>query len=240
MQHRSLRSIFLALPLVILAASPLRAEPLQPNLVGVDFHFYSAAGYDASEQRLSGTASAAAIAFKPVLGGKPYQVFNLSGGLGAALALGAMFDQVGSNADVDGFFTTLGTSGADFTLTGKIPDLGIEPNSIYNGTLLEADVLSLELYGNAGAPTATFNGFFRVIGGDLVTAHYLNENDTIGMVSWLSSLSPTLPQNFDFASDFSATTHLGEIGSIPEPASLVLTTLGAAGALLGRRRTRRK
>jgi len=241
MHYRSLRSILLLLPVVLLAALPLRAEPIQPNLVGVDFNFsYSAAGYSAGDQKLSGAGSAAAITFEPLLGGATYPVFNLGGGLGGALALQAKFDHVGGNLNVDGFFATLGTSGADLTLTGKIPDLGIEPNNVYSGTLLEAEVISLELYGGAGASTLAFNGFLKVTGGDLVIAHYLSESDTIGMVSWLSSLSPTLPQGFTFASDFAATTHLGEIGSVPEPATLLLTALGSAAALLGRMRPRRK
>jgi len=241
MRYRSLQSIVPILSLVILASSSLRAEPIQPILAGVDFNFcYSAVGYDASDQTLSGAGSAAAITLEPVLGGATYPVFNLSGSLGGALALRAKFDHVGGNADIDGVFATLGTADADLTLTGKIPGLGIQPDNVYSGTLLEADVIRLELYGDAGARTFAFNGYLRVTGGDLVIADYLGENDVIGMVSWLSSLSPTLPTGFDFASDFGATTHLGEIGAVPEPASLVLTALGSAAALLARNRLRRK
>lgn len=237
-----LRSYRLSVPLLLTAvflmtASQACADPIEPNLIAVDFNFsYASVNYDAASGELSGAGSSAAVTFEPVLGGATHPVFNLSGAVGGALTFDALFDHAAADFDVDGFFTTLATAGADLTLTGKIPTLGIEPNGTYTGTLLEAEVIALEMYGDAGTGAFAFNGYFRVTGGDLLLAGYLAENDTMGMRSWLSSVDPSLPQGFDFASDFSASTHLGELGFVPEPGTFALALLGCGSLALLRRR----
>lgn len=220
-----------------LTAGVAGADPVAPNLVGMDINFsYGSVAYTAATGALSGSGTAAAMTFEPALGGSTYPVFNLSDFVGADLALAALFDHAGTGFDVDGFFATAGTAGPDLTLTGKIPALGIAPGGTYSGTLLEADVMTLEMYGGAGAGAFAFNGYFRVTGGDLVLAGYLAPDDVVGMRSWLSGVSPALSAGFDFASDFSSSAHVGEFGSVPEPATLGLIALGVVA--LARRRRR--
>jgi len=232
----------IALTALILSAvltSSLAADPIVPNIVANDFNFtYAGVSFDSASGELSGTGAATAFSFEPVLGGNTYPVFNLSDALGAAVSLQALFDQTASNAAVDGLFTTLGTSGADLVMTGKIPDLGVVPGGSYTGTLIEADVIALELFGDANASSLAFNGEFTILGGDLVTAGYVSVGQVLAMRSWLSGVSPSLPNAFAFDSDFSASGHVGELGTVPEPASLALGAL-ALGAFAALRRRHR-
>jgi len=179
--------------------------------------------------------------FEPVLGGTTYPVLNLTGAPGGAFTVKAKLDHLGSEFDVDALFTTTSSGPAiDLALSGKIPALGISPDNGYSGGLLGGEVIELQMYGDAGTGSFGFNGYFRVQAGDLITAGYLKENDTIAMRSWLMSVNPSLPEDFDFASDFTATTHLGELGSIPEPATMGLLVLASGVLVAVRKRIRRK
>ena len=155
---------------------------------------------------------------------------------GAAIALGALLDHVGTDFDVHGFFTTGPLTLPDLVITGMIPSLGMDGTG--GGTLLQAEVIDLELFGDAGTGAYALNGYFRVMGGELVTEGYLQEDDVVGMASWLTTVRPPLPEGFDFTSDFATVTHLGEFGEVPEPATLSLAAV-ACGAFAVIRRRRR-
>ena len=233
MVHGARVHIAVGAVLVVLLVGSVGADPIEPNLIGLDFNFvYSTVTYDSSTGRLSGYGSAAAVTFEPVLGGTTYPVFNLSGGVGGSLSLLADFAHQGTDFDVDGYFTTSGVVG-DLTLAGEIPALGIENMS---GGLLAGEIIDLQMYGDAGTGAFAFNGYFRAIAGDLIAAGYLEVNDTFAMRSWLSSVSPSLVEDFDFSIDFTATTHEGEVGTVPEPATTALFALGVGLLALRRRR----
>lgn len=234
MRHVRYLNVVAFAAVVFFSTSLACAGPIQPNLVGLDFNFsYSGASYDASTQTLTASGTYAVVTFQPVSGGTTYPVYNVDGNPAGAFDLIAVFDTLGSDFDVDGYFQSLGLSAPDLVIGGEIAALGLT-----GGTLIEADVIALEIYGSAGSLAFAFNGYFEVTGGDLVTEGYIGVGDTIGMASWLTSVSPSLSAGYAFHSDFSATTHMGEIGSVPEPGTAVLLAL-AGITLLARRRRRR-
>ena len=222
--------------MVVFSTYSASADPIQPHLTGLDLDFsYSSVSYDCATQTLSGSATYAVTSFKPVLAGTAYPVYNLDNNPGAAFSLIAVFDHLGTEFDVDGFFTTPGLSAPDLVITGKIPALGMDGSS--GGKLIEADVMDLQMYGSAGSAAFSLNGYFRVTGGDLVTEGYIDENDIVGMASWVTAVNPSPSKGFAFDGDFSTTTHMGEVGSIPEPATIGLVAL-AGGVLAALRRRR--
>ena len=225
--------------IVVLTLAPMAgADVISPNILANDLTFSAGVTYSAGTHILTASLANGVTTIRPDLAGIPYPVYDLSGNAGAQISLHALFDHTAVNPPwtVDGIFKTTGAD-CDLVITGKIPDLGIQPGGSYTGTLLTARVLELEIYGDAGSPVQNFNGFLVVLGGDLVKKGLMHVGDGLGMASWLMSFSPLPPSGFNFQSDFSATVVPGsELGTVPEPATMFLLGTGALTAFAMRRR----
>ena len=227
--------------LLFAAVRSVRADVIRPN---VDDNIISigayGVGYDASSGILTISDDTAAFTYRPdsVL----HFIYNLSGNFGGSYLLRALFDSTGSDAPLDGLFTTVGDETPDLIITGEIPSLNITVANGYTGTLLKANVRSAELfaYGSSN-PSAEFNLWLEVVGGDLVRAGEYDNHMILGGLSALNSLNPELPSGFAFDSDFTSTFQSGTIGiPVPEPASLTVMGMGALGLLGFRRLTTRR
>jgi hypothetical protein len=236
--------LFAVLMMVVLftAVSVTSADVIQPS---VDRRVISVGaaggGYRADTGVITITDNNGAFTYSPT-GGPPFHpILDLSGDFGGSYLLRALFDSTGSNAPLDGLFKTVGDDTSDLVITGEIPSLSITRANRYTGTLLEANVVAGELFGySTSNMTAQFNLLFEVIGGDMVAAGVYPLGATIGELSSLYSLTPSLPGGFDFQSNFTTTLQSGSIGvPIPEPATVMLLGLGLLGSLgLGRLRRR--
>jgi hypothetical protein len=228
------------LVVVCLAAAGAYADRLSPNIVSCDVNFsYSNLSFDCSTRMLTGLGSVAAVTFEPTVGGATYPIFNLSGAFGGEMSLEAKFLSVAYNSPVDALFWTDGDATPDIVLNGEIPSLGITRQQQYTGTLLTGVLQLLELSGEANAQTMSLDGYFLITGGDLVTAGYFRTEQSLAMRSFVSGITPTLGQGSTFNQSFTGSSHMGELGGIPEPATLLLLGTGAA-ILAGVRRRRGK
>jgi len=236
--------LFAALMLVVLftAVSATSGDVIRP---GVDRHVISvgAAGVDyrADTHVITIADNTAAFTYAPT-GTSPFHaIYNLSGEFGGGYLLRALFESAGSNAPLDGLFTTLGGDASDLVITGEIPSLNITRSNDYTGTLLEANVVAGELFGyGTSNGSAEFNLLLEVVGGDLATAGVYPLGSIIGELSSLFTLTPALSSGFDFQSDFTATFQSGSIGlPVPEPTTATLLGLGLLGTF-GLRRLRNR
>jgi len=220
-------AIFATFLMVVLftAVKSVHADVIRPE-IGPRLISVGAAGvsYDASSGVLSIHDETAAFSLLTSLGGVPHFIYNLSDAFGGGYDLNALFATMGTNASLDGYFTTLDDDADDLVITGKIPSLGITPDDNYTGTLLTANVVTGELfaYGTTNA-SAEYNLYFVVTGGDLVTAGHYSTGEMLGELSVLLSLNPKLPGGFAFDTDFDAVLQSGSVGQlVPEPVTLFL------------------
>jgi len=233
--------IFAAFLLFLLftAVRTTHADVIRPNIdnniisIGA-----SGVSYDASTGLLTISDDTAAFTYRP--DSVFHLIYNLSGSFGGDYVFRALFDITGSDAPLDGLFTTVGDENADLIIMGEIPSLNITVNDGYSGTLLEANVVSAELFAyRTSNMSAELNCWLEVVGGDLVTAGEYDNHMILGGLSSVFTLNPHLPSEFEFDSDFTATLQSGTIGTpIPEPATLALVGTGLLG-FIGIMRRRR-
>jgi hypothetical protein len=241
--------------LAVTAASALTvaatAAPLVPRITSHDFNFgaweqadvpfYNSNGANADTLTLLADGSDREVtAFWQVwpVGGTPLPIFNAAGDFGGDLALSLAFDghdETGNPLDVS--LTGSGNvDGADLTISGAIPALGIP-----YGVLVAIDINQASLYGYGGRSSFVLESL----------GTFVNVNPLLPGASGLLGQQAASRGNIDFVemtlpSHYDPLTRLttgverdgggysGEAGLVPEPASLALIIVGLG--LAARRR----
>lgn len=232
-----------------LGASLAQAGPLTPRITSHDFNFGASEPIDAPfyDPRGDGAdfltlnaseADREVTAFWEVWpGGVPLAVENALGDFGGDLEMYLEFDAQDATPSLDVSLTGQGrNAGADIIVWGAIPDAGIS-----FGMLLAIDVTDASLYGFGGNSSFVLEtiGTLTFINPNLPGAASLAIGDPAATRGNIDFLSLALPSGYDPLQSGNLVAdgggYSGELGVIPEPASLLMLLAGTALWLRRRR-----